>query len=85
MSRKCETCEGATVKAQVQILQLPRVLVLQLKRLHMDRDIPCTKVSAPVNFSSQLDIGTCCTLALSSNLSLVQLFEDWKLTGIVYI
>jgi ubiquitin carboxyl-terminal hydrolase 26/29/37 len=65
MSRKCEKCEGATVKAQVQILQLPRVLVLQLKRLHMDRDIPCTKVCAPVNFSSQLDIGTCCILALS--------------------
>ncbi|CAM6024004.1 unnamed protein product [Sphagnum balticum] len=60
MSRKCEKCEGATVKAQVQILQLPRVLVLQLKRLHMDRDIPCTKVSAPVNFSSQLDIGPWC-------------------------
>jgi ubiquitin C-terminal hydrolase len=60
MSRKCEKCEGATVKAQVQILQLPRVLVLQLKRLHMDRDIPCTKVCAPVNFSSQLDIGPWC-------------------------
>jgi ubiquitin carboxyl-terminal hydrolase 26/29/37 len=76
MSRKCEKCEGATVKAQAQILQLPRVLVLQLKRLHMDRDVPCTKVSAPVNFSSQLDIGTLDSSPLSSNLSLVQLFEE---------
>jgi hypothetical protein len=31
--------------------------VLQLKRLHMDRDVPCTKVSAPVKFTSRLDVG----------------------------
>jgi len=58
MSRKCEKCGVEDTKAKAQILKLPHVLVLQLKRLHMDRDIPCTKVSAPVKFTSRLDIGT---------------------------
>lgn len=60
MSRKCEKCGVEDTKAKAQILKLPHVLVLQLKRLHMDRDIPCTKVSAPVKFTSRLDIGPWC-------------------------
>ncbi|KAG0598679.1 hypothetical protein M758_12G093100 [Ceratodon purpureus] len=60
MSRKCGKCGAEDTKAKAQILKLPHVLVLQLKRLHMDRDIPCTKVSAPVKFTSRLDIGPWC-------------------------
>lgn len=62
MSRKCEKCGVEDTKAQAQILKLPHVLVLQLKRLHMDRDVPCTKVSAPVKFTSRLDVGPWCSL-----------------------
>ncbi|XP_024362854.1 uncharacterized protein [Physcomitrium patens] len=58
--RKCEGCGAEDSKARAQILQLPHVLVLQLKRLHMDRDFPCTKVTSPVKFNSRLDIGPWC-------------------------
>lgn len=57
MSRKCEKCGVEDTKAQAQFHKLPHVLVLQLKRLHMDRDVPCTKVAVPVKFTSVLDIG----------------------------
>jgi len=78
MSRKCEKCGVEDTKAKAQILKLPHVLVLQLKRLHMDRDIPCTKVSAPVKFTSRLDIGTtpsrpCYTKCFYSSFSLLNL------------
>lgn len=60
MSRKCEKCGVEDTNSKTQIQKLPQVLVLQLKRLHMDRDIPCTKVSAPVKFTSRLDIEPWC-------------------------
>lgn len=58
MSRKCEDCGVEVTKAKAQFLKLPHVLVLQLKRLHMDCDVPCTKVTAPVKFTPRLDVGT---------------------------
>lgn len=58
MSRKCEKCGAEETKSQNQILKLPHVLVLQLKRLHMDRDGPSMKVTTPVKYSPRLDIGT---------------------------
>ncbi|KAG0624328.1 hypothetical protein M758_3G240300 [Ceratodon purpureus] len=61
MSRKCEKCGVEDTKAQAQFHKLPHVLVLQLKRLHMDRDVPCTKVAVPVKFTSVLDIGPWCS------------------------
>lgn len=70
MSRKCENCGGNEAKAQATILKLPHILVLQLKRLHMDRDVPCTKIPAPVKFTPHLDIGTCHFTCLSTLLLL---------------
>ena len=70
MSRKCENCGGNDAKAQATILKLPHILVLQLKRLHMDRDVPCTKIPAPVKFTPHLDIGTCHFTCLSTLLLL---------------
>ncbi|XP_024363352.1 ubiquitin C-terminal hydrolase 22 isoform X1 [Physcomitrium patens] len=60
MSRKCEDCGVEVTKAKAQFLKLPHVLVLQLKRLHMDCDVPCTKVTAPVKFTPRLDVGPWC-------------------------
>uniref|UniRef100_A0A7I4D1C6 Uncharacterized protein n=1 Tax=Physcomitrium patens TaxID=3218 RepID=A0A7I4D1C6_PHYPA len=54
--RKCEGCGAEDSKARAQILQLPHVLVLELKQLHMDRDFPCTKVTSHVKLNSRLNI-----------------------------
>ncbi|GBG76062.1 hypothetical protein CBR_g21302 [Chara braunii] len=65
-TKKCEKCGCDTTIVRHKICRLPRVLVLHLKRFHVQttddgRNYRCIKRNDPVKVLPQLDLGFCCS------------------------
>lgn len=52
---KCEKCKNIGALKQYQIWKLPSVLVIHIKRFHIDSDFKITKLNTPLTISEDLN------------------------------